>query len=615
MARGATRWPSSPALQDHARSLTHAELDGHSNRLARELRRRGIHRGARVGLCVERSVMMVVAQLAVLKAGAAYVPLDPTYPAERLSYMAQDARLELLLTESAASGALDALDWPRGKCLLLDADANNIEAHSCTALAPDVALDATAEDPAYVIYTSGSSGKPKGVVVPHRAVVNFLTSMARRPGLRPTDRLLAVTTLSFDIAVLELLLPLSVGAQVVLASHEEARDADALRAKLESCQANVMQATPTRWQMLIGAGWQGSRTFRALIGGEALSAELAKQLLARSGELWNLYGPTETTVWSTCWQVQHPENGVCIGTPIANTQVHVLDEHLQPCPIGAPGELCIAGDGVALGYLNRPELSAERFVPDPFNTKPAAMLYRTGDRGRWRHDGQLEHLGRLDFQVKLRGHRIELGEIEACLGGHQQVAQCVVVVREDQPGDARLVAYIVPQNGMPEVGDLRRRLRDQLPDYMLPQHHVLLDALPLLPNGKVNRAALPKPAASTAVHNTQFWVPRTDAEVAIAQVWQRLLGVEQVSSSDNFFDLGGHSLLAMRAVSEIQNVLGVRVSLRRMVFETLSQLAAGAEVPEAKPLASAVAAKTSTTRYLVSGLQRMLLNRGVRNTN
>jgi amino acid adenylation domain-containing protein len=286
-------------------------------------------------------------------------------------------------------------------------------------------------------------------VVPHGAVLNFLASMAREPGLGVDDRLLAVTTLSFDIAVLELLLPLSVGACVILASTDQALDGRALRALLDEHRVTVMQATPSSWRMLVEAGWQGGPGFKALIGGEALPPDLAPALLERTGELWNMYGPTETTVWSTCWRVVRPESGICIGRPIANTQVHVLDEAGQRCLIGVPGEICIGGAGVALGYLHRQELTDERFVPDRFASRPNARLYRTGDLGRWRYDGQLEHMGRLDHQVKIRGHRVELGEIEAGLGSHPGVARAVVIVREDRPGDARVTAYIVPRAAMP----------------------------------------------------------------------------------------------------------------------------------------------------------------------
>ncbi len=569
----ARRTPHRVALRSSTGSLKYSELAERSNQLARLLRARGIGRGALVGLCVERSFEMVVAQLAVLKSGAAYVPLDPAYPAERIAHMCSDAQLALLITESE----IHTPHWLAHKSLLLDLDRGAISAQEAGPLTPDAVLDAGAQDPAYVIYTSGSTGKPKGVVVQHGAALNFLCSMAQQPGLNADDALVAVTTLSFDIAVLELLLPLTLGAQVVLASRQEAASGKLLRRLLEKRAATVMQATPSTWRMLIDAGWTGGPTFRALIGGEALPPDLADQLRSRTGELWNMYGPTETTVWSTCWHVE-PGVAISIGRPIGNTQVHVLDPHGQPCPIGVAGEVFIGGDGVALGYLNRPELTAERFLPDPFRATPGARMYRTGDRGRWRNDGLLEHLGRLDHQVKVRGHRIELGEIEATLVQHPGVAQAVVIVREDRPGDARLVAYLIAKtsSAAPARETLRDHLRHTLPDYMLPQHVVWLDALPLLPNGKLNRQALPLPTEPGAerVVAAEALAP---LERAIAEVWQELLSVSQVGLRDNFFDLGGHSLLAVRAVAAIEARTGLAIDPRRLVFESLAQLGAAVD--------------------------------------
>lgn len=590
-------------------AFTYADLHARSNRLARELRARGVRRGALVGLCVERSAAMIVAQLAILKSGAAYVPLDPAYPAERLALMAADAQLALLVTQSKQA---QTLRWPREKSLWLDDDAALIAAQDDGPLAPDESLDAGPTDPAYVIYTSGSTGRPKGVMVPHGAVLNFLASMAREPGLGPDDRLLAVTTLSFDIAVLELLLPLSVGATVVLASTDEALDGRALRALIERHRINVMQATPSTWRMLIDSGWTGAPGFKALIGGEALPPDLAAQLLERVGELWNMYGPTETTVWSTCWRVAQPENGICIGRPIANTQVHVLDAAGQLCPIGVPGELHIGGAGVALGYLHRPDLTEERFIPDRFSTTPNARLYKTGDLGRWRYDGQLEHMGRLDHQVKIRGHRVELGEIEAALASHPGVARAVAIVREDRPGDARLTAYIVPRGAMPDAGALRDHLRATLPQYMIPQHLVALEAIPLLPNGKLDRAQLPRPNEIPAEPRSGTGLT-TDEERSMAEVWERLLEIGGVGRDDNFFDLGGHSLLAVRAASEMEQVTGLHISPRRLIFETLAQLAAtprneGGDGAGTASQPEAPAARSRSGRF-IGGLRRLFGDR------
>ena len=560
--------PARTAVTSGGEALSYAQLHGRAEQMARVLRERGIGRGRLVGLCVDRGADMLVAQLAVLKSGAGYVPLDPAYPADRLAYMAEDARLAALVTHSTLA---DTVPWPREHSLWLDHDQAAIAAQPTGPLEADDQLDAQPQDPAYVIYTSGSTGKPKGVAVPHGAVVNFLLSMQREPGLGRDDCLVAVTTLSFDIAVLELLLPLACGAHVVLASREQVIDGVQLKNLLQAHQAGVMQATPGTWRMLIEAGWQGTPAFKALIGGEALPLDLAQQLLQRCGELWNMYGPTETTVWSTCTRVQQPEAGISIGRPIANTQVHILDEQLHVTPIGVSGEIWIGGEGVTLGYMNRPELTAERFIDDPFS--PGNKLYRTGDKGRWRHDGQLEHLGRLDFQVKVRGYRIELGEIEAALATHPEVGRCVVITREDQPGDVRLVAYVVPRTQMPAAADIKEHLARSLPHYMLPHHYVALQAVPLLPNGKVDRKGLPAPRDEDR-GGAGFAAPRTEAERAVAAIWSELLGIARIGTSDNFFDLGGHSLLAMRAVTMIEARLGRSLPVRRFIFETLGQLAA-----------------------------------------
>jgi amino acid adenylation domain-containing protein len=559
--------PDAPALSDTRRSLTYRQLDSAMEALAARLRAASIGRGKRVGLCLSRGVDMVVAQLAVLHCGAAYVPLDPGFPRERLAFMARDARLDLLLSESALRATLD---WSNAPLHMLDE-------HADTVLAADLvrrAEGATRDDPAYIIYTSGSTGRPKGVVIPHAALANFLHSMARKPGLGPGDRLLAITTLSFDIAVLELLLPLTVGAEVVIAEREQASDGVRLAALLESSRADVMQATPATWRLLLDAGWRGSCSLRALVGGESLSIDLASSLRERVRELWNMYGPTETTVWSSCWRVEAPATGVSIGAPIANTSIWILDPAGKLCPIGVAGEIWIGGIGVALGYLDRPELTAERFVADHLSGIEGGRLYRTGDRGRWRADGRLEHLGRLDAQIKLRGFRIELGEIESVLTRHPSVVRCVAALREMGPGDSRLIAYIVARDGVFDQEALRVHLRRELPDYMLPQHLQQIEAVPLLPNGKIDRNALPAPAAASVAPSAAE-APRTESETIVAEEMAAVLRVPSIGRHEDFFLAGGHSLLAAQLAQRLSRRASVEVSLRS-VFEspTVAALAA-----------------------------------------
>ncbi|HMU14312.1 MAG TPA: amino acid adenylation domain-containing protein [Flavobacteriales bacterium] len=561
--RQAKATPERAALRSGRERMSYRELDERSNQLAHALRTRGIGRGQHVGLCLDRGIDMMVALLAVLKSGAAYVPLDPGFPQARLDYYAEDARLALLLTDSRVTSA------PRAWCvdaekrvLLMDRD-TAWRSGPVDVLAPDAKLDAGPEDAAYVIYTSGSTGKPKGVRLPHRAVANFLWSMRHEPGITAEDRLVAVTTLSFDIAVLELMLPLYNGAEVILADRDTAMDGERLSALLSESRATMMQATPATWRVLVDAGWRGTPGFRALCGGEGLPATLAKAILERSTELWNMYGPTETTIWSTCTRVEHPERGIHIGRPIANTTVWILDAHDQPTPSGVPGEICIGGEGVALGYLDRPELTAERFVTLPINGVDT-LLYRTGDRGRWRNDGTLEHLGRLDFQVKVRGYRIELGEIEARCSEAAGVGRCVVITREDQPGDVRLATYLVlSEPARYDQAALRKHLGATLPQYMVPQHIVVLDELPLLPNGKIDRKALPKPESDQRATRTvqEHQGPRDAIEQTLTSIWSTALGVDKISINDDFFDLGGHSLIGIQVLSNTEQQLGRKLSL------------------------------------------------------
>ena len=573
----AARTPERAAVRCGDKRVTYGELDARSNQLARLLRQRGIGRGQLVGLCLPRDCEMLVALLAVLKSGAAYVPLDPDFPQARLDYYAHDAQLAALLTRSDVTAAPRAWrDDAAVRVFELDAD-RAWEQLPATAVEPSP-LDAQADDPAYVIYTSGSTGKPKGVAVPHGSVANFLQSMQREPGIVADDKLVAVTTLSFDIAVLELLLPLTVGAEVVIAPREVAMNGGDLAGLLESTGATLMQATPGMWRLLLDGGWKGRKGFKVLVGGESLPPGLADELTRAAGEVWNMYGPTETTIWSTLWRVDPAmigSHGISIGKPIDNTTVWILDEHLQQMPVGVPGEICIGGLGVTLGYLHRPELTADRFVCIDIDGV-ASRVYRTGDRGRWRNNGLLEHMGRLDFQVKVRGYRIELGEIESRCNEAPGVARSVVITREDQPGDVRLVAYLAPAPGVAfDSAALDRHLRIHLPQYMLPQHVVMLDAIPQLPNGKVDRKALPAPQAAAPRDSGARLLPRTPREQSVLAIMEQVLSLPGLGIRDDFFALGGHSLLAARLTTLLSRESGVTIPLRTL-FEapTAEQLAA-----------------------------------------
>jgi len=602
----AQRSPETVALVHEQRSVTYGELHRKANQLARYLRTQGLETGDLVGLCLERGLDMVVGLLGILKAGAAYIPLDPAYPAERLLHMLEDARPRLLLTQETVRPELPSTP---ALVIALDSDWTAIAAAGNATPEPH-AIAQTPRDLAYVIYTSGSTGKPKGVMIEHAGVVNFLTSMQKAPGIDATDRMLAVTTVSFDIAALEIFGSLLSGATLILASREDATDADRLMALLDQHDATLMQATPATWQLLLGAGWPGRPRLKALCGGEALTTTLSRALLERVSSLWNLYGPTETTIWSCVRQVavSCADGGAVepIGRPIANTRIYVLDSSQHPVPLGVPGEIYIGGAGVARGYLNRPELSAERFSADPFTADSAARLYKTGDLGQWRPDGTLEYLGRNDHQVKVRGYRIELGEIEARLAQHEAVQAAVVIAREDVPGEKQLVAYLkVTGEDRPGVDTLRAHLRATLPEFMLPGAFVMLDRFPLTPNGKLDRRALPAPDTAAQPHR-HYEPPQGEVEVALAQIWQEVLRVPRIGRQDNFFDLGGHSLLAMQTMIRVRSALSVALPFRQL-FEaaTVEQLAARVAASRQSRLREKLAAGGEETRALLAKVAAM----------
>lgn len=563
--------PDAAAVRYEESELTYAELNQRANQLGHFLVNQGIGPDALVGLYVEPSLEMLIGILGVHKAGGAYVPLAPGTPSERLAYMLDESDAPLVLSQSELAGSL-----PEGarKVVCLDGDWGDIGRESSENLQSGV----TSSQLAYVIFTSGSTGKPKGVQIDHRPVVNFLNSMRRRPGMCPQDRLLAVTTISFDISVLELYLPLTTGASLVLVDRETTSDGLQLAKALEEDGITMMQATPATWRLLIEAGWEGDRCLKILCGGEAMPRDLADQLLDRCGSLWNMYGPTETTIWSAVYQVVPQEASVSIGTPIDNTQIYILDERSRPVPAGVPGHLHIGGDGLARGYLNRPELTAEKFVPDPFREGSQRRIYRTGDLARFRADGNIDFLGRLDFQVKVRGHRIELGEIEEVLNKHPQVRQSVLMARQtgSKIDDKQLVAYTIADGEPANVSELRDFLKQTLPDYMLPSIFMSMDVFPLNPAGKVDRKALPEPESIRPALRVQYVAPRDDAEEKMVAIWSIALSLDQVGIHDNFFELGGASIqsleIADRAADE-----GIDVT-PAMLFQypTVAELVAAA---------------------------------------
>ncbi|HKI72397.1 MAG TPA: amino acid adenylation domain-containing protein, partial [Verrucomicrobiae bacterium] len=584
----AARTPDAVAVVFGEQHLTYRELNQAANQLAHHLRKLGVQPDTLVGVCLDRSLDLVVGLLGILKAGGAYLPLDPSYPQERLAFMLEDSQAPVVVTQRRLTAALPK---GRGRFVCLDSEwkliAREDQENPGETVSP--------EDLAYVIYTSGSTGKPKGVQIPHRAVVNFLCSMRREPGLTSEDTLLAVTTLSFDIAALELFLPLSVGARVVLATREEAADGAQLAAKIADTCATVMQATPATWRLLIDSGWPGNKSLRVFCGGEALPRELANRLLERCAELWNLYGPTEATIWSAAAKIEPGNAPVVIGRPIANTQFYILDRYLQPVPVGVPGELLIGGDGLARGYLNRPELTAEKFIRHPFSDTPNARAYRTGDLARRSPDGNIELLGRMDHQVKIRGFRIELGEIEAVLLQFTKVREAVVVAREDVPGDKRLVAYLTTyRQSAVSLNELRRFLREKFPDYMVPSAFVMLEQLPLTPNGKVDRRALPKPENHRLKSDTTFVAPGAGLEQDIAAVWEEVLFIKNPGVNDNFFDLGGHSLQVVQVQNKLRERLGADLPVIKLFeYPTIRSLAGClGEKKKEEPLAQKVQERT-----------------------
>ena len=576
----ASRRADAVALVFGDEEISYGELNRRANRLARRLRGHGVGPDVLVALAVERSVGMVVALLAVLKAGGAYLPLDPDYPAQRLAHMLRDSGARLMLTQATLLERLQPV--------LTEIEAWRLDvAETAAADEADanLGLSVHPDSLAHVIYTSGSTGIPKGVMVRREALANLLETMADRPGIGEHDHVLALTSLSFDIAGVELFLPLISGARIVLADRAAARDPARLAAIAAANSVTIMQATPATWRMLTDhAGEDGCRLLlagcRILCGGEALAPDLARRLIAAAGSMWNLYGPTETTIYSTRHCLDARDDRPFLGGPVGHTSLHVLDGDLNPVPVGVVGELYIGGVGLARGYFGRAGLTGERFVPDPFG-EDGGRLYRTGDLARWRADGVMEYVGRADHQVKIRGFRIEPGEIEARLLEREGVRSAVVVAREMGSG-RQLVGYVTGDSGL-DGSALRSALSEVLPDYMVPSRVVVLDRLPLTPNGKVDRRALPDPQAAGSGEHV---APRTAAEAALAAIWSALLGQQAIGVTDNFFELGGDSIVSLQVVSRARRA-GLLIEPRDVFrHQTLQELAQAARV-ESAPQATA----------------------------
>lgn len=554
--RHAAHTPDAVAITCGKEMLTYAQLNVRANQVAHWLLEHGVRPEKLVGICVEHSLDAVVALLGILKSGGAYVPLDSAFPRQRLAQILEDSQPEVMITQRT----LTTMVAPFAKHTLL---LGSPQLALLSRENPDI--DVQPHNLAYVIFTSGSTGRAKGVQVEHRGLMNVLQATARTPGFTDEDVMVAETTLCFDVAALEIFLPLIMGARLVSTPPEVARDGSALRELLDASSATMMQGTPTTWRMILESGWRCSKRLKIVCGGEAMPPDLARELIPRCSSLWNAYGPTEATICSTISRVSSVEPRIPIGRPIGNTEVYIVDPQLRPVPVGITGELLIGGDGLARGYLNRAELTAERFIPDPFSKNRSARVYKTGDLCRWRPDGMIDLLGRDDCQVKVRGHRIELGDIEAALESHPKVKQATTKVVEEAGREKRLVGYVVG-TGV-EAQELRTYLAERLPKYMLPSRYVKLTALPLTPNRKVDRNALPPPNDTNALDRENCISPRTATEQRVSEMVSTLLGLERVGVEDNFFLIGGHSLFGTHLIARIRDNFGVELALRS-VFES-----------------------------------------------
>ncbi len=584
--------------------ITYDELNRKANQLAKYLQTLGAGPETIIGICMDRSIEMIIGMLGILKAGGAYLPIDPGQPSDRIQYIAEDAGLRLILTLKKNTQVFNNNRY----LLYLDSEWDKIKTYDSENPVGSI----TSQNAAYVIYTSGSTGNPKGVIIEHKSLVNFLLSMKQKPGISPEDVLLAVTTISFDIAGLEIFMPLIVGAGVILAGKTEAGDGKLLNQLILKHKVSVLQATPSTWKLMIDAGWDKTPRLKMLCGGEAFSKAFAESLLERGKELWNMYGPTETTIWSSVNKIEPHDEDVYIGRPIANSEFYVVDKDLNPVPVGVAGELLIGGAGLARGYLNNEKLTSEKFIPDHIKGG-SGKLYRTGDRVKYHKSGRIQFLGRLDYQVKIRGFRIECGEVESVINRDKGVRQSIVTAVKISSSDKRLSAYIIPESfDNFSIEDLKRRLKQSLPDYMIPSYFVKMRQFPLTQNGKIDRKKLPAPDKKDTVSARKYVPPRDDLDLQLIHIWENAFGIKNVGISDDFFELGGHSLLAAHIFAEINKYLGKNLPLAAL-FRTasISGIADMIRGKQWKPLWSSVVplkvAGNKTPVFLIHGAEGNIL--------
>jgi amino acid adenylation domain-containing protein len=609
LSETAHKHPDNIALRYGSNTLTYRGLNEKANQLARLLIAKGVKPSDKIGLAIDRSLELIVCMVGIMKTGAAYIPVDPQHPTERLAFIFSDAACPLLLTSTnyknrfplAVTEVLLEEVWPTLDEFAID----------------DPEVPSAGDDLIYVLYTSGTTGRPKGVQTKHNGVVNVLLSVQKTPGLKPTDKTVALATISFDLATVEIYLPLLTGAELILVDSATSRSGQGLADLMRTQAVSFIQATPATLRMLWEAGWRGDKNLTVISCAEALPMDLAQKLIASCKSLWNFYGPTETTIYATGTQILPTDELITIGRPIDNTQVYIVDEQLRLLPAGQSGEICITGVGLAKGYLNQLELTAEKFVDFQLPTGITVKLYRTGDLGKLGPDGKIWYQGRIDQQVKIRGHRIEVAEIEHHLLKQIGVKNAVVIAREDTPGDQRLVAYLVPDRYITdeesEIRNWRNGIRQMLPDFMIPNNFVLLAELPVTPNGKIDKKALPKPGQQLHTKDKSSSQPQTPGEIQLASIWMDVFGLDQISIDDNFFEIGGHSLIAVQVMTRLEKETGRRLPLSALFeYSTIRRLAKLLDTDQpAKTWKSLVPLKPEGTKmplYIVHGIGLNLLN-------